>query len=611
MTDWPGREQAKAETTTASGTPAATPAEIALVDITTSEPLGGGGSIVPPPTDPMAVARQFVAENYTGAGGALLLRHHRNGFYRYIGDHYPEDDHRRVQSELWHWLESAHYWKTAKKDALPELVAFEPNKYKIGNVLEALKAIGHIPEGAQPPVWIKGDSSTPINAGEIVPLANGILHFGTRELQPHSPALFEQHVLPFEYDPNAPAPTRWFRFLSQLWPDDDESKLLLGEWFGYVLSNDTSQQKMYLLVGPKRSGKGTIARVLTGLLGSHNTAAPTLASLTQNFGLQSLIGKPLAAISDARLGSRADNMIAVERLLSISGEDSLTVDRKYRDPWTGRLSTRFMILTNELPRFSDSSGALASRFLMSILTSSFYGQENPALTLELLEESAGIFNWALEGLDRLRARGYFKQPRSAREAQRHLDDLASPVGAFVRDVCDVGAAFQIDKDALWDSWRQWCTDEGRDKPGTKAVFARDLRATVPGLTPVRPREGETRSHAWRGIKLARQSRKPLTTPDHNRGAIDGQGTDEAEIWLNHAGGQGWSRVGSIDSPTRGECGHEEFWLARDGRRRCVTCEPPRFPGEVVRDAELDADPRHEIDPTRSNVSQPVRANRSR
>ena len=56
-------------------------------------------------------------------------------------------------------------------------------------------------------------------------------------------------------------------------------------------------------------------------------------------------------------------MIAVERLLSISGEDTLTIDRKYRDPWTGRLPTRFMILTNELPRFTDSSGALASRFV--------------------------------------------------------------------------------------------------------------------------------------------------------------------------------------------------------------------------------------------------------
>jgi putative DNA primase/helicase len=174
---------------------------------------------------------------------------------------------------------------------------------------------------------------------------------------------------------------------------------------------------------------------------------------------------------DARLGSRADNMIAVERLLSISGEDTITIDRKYRDPWTGSLPTRFMILTNELPRFSDSSGALAGRFMMTLLRESFYGRENPALMRELLEEAPGIFNWALEGLDRLRQRGYFVTPSAAREAQRHLEDLASPVGAFVRDRCAVGPAFEIDKDALWGAWKAWCLDEGRDRPGTKAVFA--------------------------------------------------------------------------------------------------------------------------------------------
>ncbi len=138
---------------------------------------------------------------------------------------------------------------------------------------------------------------------------------------------------------------------------------------------------------------------------------------------------------------------------------------------------------------------------MTVLTRSFYGQENPALTLELLEESAGIFNWALEGLDRLRERGYFAVPGSAREAQRNLEDLASPVGAFVRDLCAAGPAFEVDKDELWAAWKTWCTDEGRDKPGTKAVFARDLHTTVPSLVSIRPRDGDTRSHAYRGIRL--------------------------------------------------------------------------------------------------------------
>jgi putative DNA primase/helicase len=225
---------------------------------------------------------------------------------------------------------------------------------------------------------------------------------------------------------------------------------------GYVLGGSTAQQKIFMLVGPRRSGKGTIGRVLTGLLGAHNVAAPTLASLTTNFGLQVLIGRPLGLISDARLGSRADGSVAVERLLSISGEDSITVDRKYRDPWTGRLPTRFVVLTNEVPRFTDASGALASRFIVLVLTRSFLGQEDPTLTDTLLAEAPGIFNWALDGLDRLNARGYFEQPPVSKDAMQRLEDLASPVSAFVRDRCVIDPVREVDKDVLWGDWKDWC-----------------------------------------------------------------------------------------------------------------------------------------------------------
>jgi putative DNA primase/helicase len=494
-----------------------------------------GVSVVPPPSDPMAVARRFVHDNYLGVGGTLLLRHHRNTFYRFTEDCWPEDDDRRVLSELWRWLEHAVYVKSEA------LVPFQPNKFKIANVLEALKAIGHIPEAVQAPVWLEGDRTVPINAGEVVPLANGILHFSTRQLLPHSPELFAQYVLPFAFDPKAPPPVRWHQFLAELWQDDEESKDALREWFGYVLSADTSQQKMFLLVGPKRSGKGTIARVLTGLLGAHNTTAPTLAGLTQNFGLQALIGKPLAVISDARLGSRSDNMIAVERLLSISGEDTITVDRKYRDPWTGRLPTRFMILTNELPRFSDSSGALASRFVMSILSRSFYGCENPALTGELLEEAPGIFNWALEGLDRLRERGYFLTPGSAQEAQRHLEDLASPVGAFVRDRCRVGPDLIVDKDDLWAVWKEWCSEEGAH-PGTKAVFVRNLRASVPDAIPQRPIRNGRRVHVIAGLEIGPAVDLTPDIPDEKRHHVTSQRPRQVSLLAQPSGPSGMSGI---------------------------------------------------------------------
>ena len=234
---------------------------------------------------------------------------------------------------------------------------------------------------------------------------------------------------------------------------------------------------------------------------------------------------------------RADGSIAVERLLSISGEDSITVDRKYRDPWTGRLPTGFVILTNEVPRFTDASGALASRFIVLVLTRSFLGREDPTLTDTLLTESAGIFNWALGGLDRLNARGYFAQPAVSRDAMQRLEDLASPVSAFVRDRCVIDPIREVDKDALWTDWKDWCVGEGRDRAGTKAVFYRDLHAAYPGLVERKLRDGDRRIRVYEGIDLREvgdhdpdddldlQLTGPRTTPDQGP-AVQGPGQDE-------------------------------------------------------------------------------------
>jgi len=454
--------------------------------------------VVPSPNHPMGVARMFVAEHYMRTDGHTLLRHHRGGFYTWDGTCWPEAEDRRVRADLYRWLEPAVYLKMTPAGPVP--VPFEPTRYKLDNAIDALKAVGHLGQETNPPVWLEGGGPWP--AGETVAMANGLLNLRTRELAPHTPTFFSHHALPFAYDPKRATPPRWERFTRELWEDDDESIGALAELMGYVLSGETNQQKMFMIVGPIRSGKGTIGRVLTGLMGAHNTAAPTLSSLTTNFGLSPLIGKPLAVVSDARLGGRADGLIAVERLLSISGEDSLTCDRKYREPWTGRLPSRFLILTNELPRFTDSSGALASRFVLLTLSRSFYGDEDPDLTDELLADAPGIFNWALAGLDRLAARGHFVQPESARDALRHLEDLSSPVGAFVRDLCEIGSRFEIATDELYASWKAWSTDEGREKPGTKNVFTRDLRAAVPGVRVIRPRRGEDRPRTYRGVRLA-------------------------------------------------------------------------------------------------------------
>lgn len=333
-------------------------------------------------------------------------------------------------------------------------------------------------------------------ADEFFACANGLLHLPTGELYTPTADYFCVTASPALFDPDAPEPTQWLAFLDQLFEDDTEAIEALQDWFGYLLSSDTSQQKIFAMVGPKRCGKGTVGRLLTKLLGAKSVAGPPMNSLGETFGLEPLITKSLATISDVRIGSRTDKSTIVERLLSISGEDHMTVPRKYAKAWSGSLLTRIMIMSNELPALPDGSGALAGRFIILVLTETFYGREDTELTNKLSSELSGILNWAIAGYRRLHERKKFVQPASGTEAIESIEALGSPVKAFVRDRCSIGPDQKATLNDLFTAWTGWCEKNG-GKGGTKEWFARNLRAVVPGLKTERPTARPTEEQAER------------------------------------------------------------------------------------------------------------------
>jgi len=460
----------------------------------------------PAPLDPVLLKAEGKDIDPAIAAGAILratttdgvprLRFHCGGFLLYRNGAYREVSPSEVRARTVQRL-NEHYRKLTGRI--------------VADVLDQLRAQSLIDFRTEPPCWL---GEPPVfsdtkdywpNEGILV-AKNGLVCLsrfveGEQHFLKPTPRYFTTAALDYAFSPEAPEAAAWIEFLRQLWPADEQSIDTLGEWFGYCLTADTRQQKILTLIGPRRSGKGTIARVLGGIIGKENVCGPTLASLGTNFGLWPLLGKTVAVISDARLSGRTDQAVVVERLLSISGEDALTVDRKCLEPVTCKLSTRLVILSNELPRLTDTSGALVSRMVLLRLTQSFLGREDHALTDRLLAERPGILLWAIHGWRRLCDRGHFVQPASAVEMLGELDDLASPVGAFVRDCCIVDPGFRVSVEDLFAEWKKWCEGSGRRESGTRQTFGRDLLAAVPSLRGIRPREGESRYRAYEGIGL--------------------------------------------------------------------------------------------------------------
>lgn len=474
-------------------------------EVEVSEPgEGGGEGPILDPYNPGPSARLYVERE------APHLLFYNGDWLDYGRGAYFEREPGIVSSRVFSFLERSRR-RSENKPGKYEVGPFKPMRKHVGEVLSALEAVTiRARDLYAPPCWIAESGPPP---REVISCANGLLHLPTGRLLPATPSFFTRNALEIAYDPEAPEPAAWLAFLGQLWPGDPDCIGVLQEVFGYLLVPDTSQQKVFMLVGPARSGKGTIGRVLTRLVGEANVVGSDMKSLGGNFGLQPLIGKQLAIVADMRLGKRSDPATIAENLLRISGEDLVTADRKNKTAWTGTLAVRFVIMTNELPRFSDASGALANRFVPLVMTETFLGHEDHGLTARLLGELPGILNWAVEGWRRLRGRGHFVLPGSSRDAVQDLLDMASPVSAFVRDVCVLDPEARVEKGQLYAAWREWCLARG-EPIAEEAVFSRDLYAATAGRVRAGKMPRPTRMPAYVGIRLGDDA-EALDEPDHD------------------------------------------------------------------------------------------------
>lgn len=378
--------------------------------------------------------------------------------------------------------------QTAKDQSHPEVLV---NNRSTGELVKALQ-IEVTPDGDH-------DKLLPARGG--IPFRNGWLETDTRMLVPLGPDRDVRWVIPADYNSEAGCP-EWLAFLASLELADDELRLL-RQWFGYLLSGRVDLHKALMLVGPKRAGKGTIIEVAAALLGDGVGAVGIDSFDPKNsFALETLIGKSLGVIGDARWGIR-QNPGRNETLLKWISADLISVNVKYKPHATHRPTARLMIASNELPKVVDADGALVSRFVVIELQNSFYRKEDFNLKERLLAELPGIANWAMDGLADLSEVGRFSETLRGREIEEELDAASRPEAMFVNDQCEFGQDLFVTKEELYFEYRRWCSDNGyfavdrstmlgriyrdfRGKIAQRRIGSRDNRERVVGGIRINP-----------------------------------------------------------------------------------------------------------------------------
>lgn len=304
---------------------------------------------------------------------------------------------------------------------------------------------------------------------DYLPCKNGVLHIPTKSLLPHTPDIFATSQLPFDYDPAITAPN-FLHALQQI-PDAID---FLQEFAGYSLTPDVKHEVAIWLQGPPGSGKSTILIGLQAMLGSRSGLLGLADIERSRFALANLPGKTLVVSAE-----QPDNFISASHTLNaiISGE-AITVEQKFKDAITVIPRAKIVWAMNNLPRVNDANNGIMRRVKVIKFPRLDESQQDPDLKDKIALEGAGILNWALQGLDRLRSRGKFEVPASIIQATHEFQEKNDIPALFLEEAqaridlldphCRTGAQ------DLYDRYSEWCKRNGH-KPMSSTKVAEEWK----------------------------------------------------------------------------------------------------------------------------------------
>jgi len=189
--------------------------------------------------------------------------------------------------------------------------------------------------------------------------------------------------------------------------DDDELDLL-QRWCGLALIGENVAQRILILIGTPGGGKGTVVRVLTGIIGPTNVASLRTQLLAERFEVGRFLGKTLlygADVPENFLNHRGASV-----LKSLTGADPMTLEFK-RSNESPLIVCKFNVIVTCNSRLAVhlEGDTEAWRRRLAVIT---YDKPKPTKVIAdldqqiLANEASGVLNWMIEGLDKIRAEGW-------------------------------------------------------------------------------------------------------------------------------------------------------------------------------------------------------------
>lgn len=303
----------------------------------------------------------------------------------------------------------------------------------------------------------------------LINLQNGTFEFTPEgwNLRNFSPNDFLTYQLPFRYDNEATCPM-FEKYLLQVLPDL-ESRMILQEFAGYIFTK-LNLEKCLILTGSGQNGKSVFFNIISALVGRENLLTYSLGLFEHEYNRAKLTNVLLNYSSEKGTEVNPDTFKAL-----ISGEP-LQAREPYGRSFTLRNKVRFIINANELPKETEQTEAYFRRFLIVPFDVKIKDTDKDIHLADKIiqNELAGVFNWLLQGLNRIIAQDKFTECSRANTALIEFRKQSDSVALFIEELNYVPSS--TNKEALSDlysRYKSFCNDDGY-KPCGKNKFSTRL-----------------------------------------------------------------------------------------------------------------------------------------
>lgn len=340
----------------------------------------------------------------------------------------------------------------------------------------------------------------------LIALQNGVYNLETGKLEEGNPDRFLTTELPINYNPDAECP-QIKEFLGEV--VEDENVPVLQELIGYCLYTDYPRAKAFMLRGEGENGKSTFLTLLQEFLGEENVVNPSLQSLLYDrFKKVQLYGK-LANIH-ADLSTKKLNNTGTFKMLT--GEDRIEGERKYEDSFYFKNHAKLIYSANELPATDDLTDAFFRRWIIIDFPYKFtsnpddgHKDKDDSLPESILsdEELSGLFNWAIEGLQRVLEDG-FTMTGSMEDVKEEWLTRTNPLEIFIEKHCEFDGETEVVKEDFLEAVNEFCK---RHDTATLNMQTVTKKLKTKGVETTRPEDPDddsdnrVRLNCYKGVRV--------------------------------------------------------------------------------------------------------------